>query len=386
MRIPFARPRSVRPRSGVAGTLAVLLACGLAAAGCGSTDAGGTAPVSDAGAVSSDSAAVAGESAGPSPAAPVSSGGSSQQLATSSAAPASGFTFTDDRGVTVSLDKPDIRVVAQEDAANALMHLGIKPVGIFGGSPMSSNPMLKGLDLSGVESLGETFGEIKMEKLVVLKPDVIISTFYTGDGVLFPGGVYGFGTEKLQKDAQSIAPILALDSTKPSSTVISRFSELAAALGADVAGGDLATAKATWEDAVAELKKAAAAHGDLTVLATTPATDQMYFAVPDLFPDLLDLKDWGVKVMTPTGKLVSSYYEAVSWENAAEYQPDIVLVDARGYTLSTDELNKYPTWTAMKAVAAGQLGTWVRVSLNYPDYTVQIQQLTKLLNSAKKVS
>ncbi|GAA3099669.1 iron complex transport system substrate-binding protein [Kribbella aluminosa] len=291
------------------------------------------------------------------------------------------FSFTDDRGVTVTKPKSGLRVVAQEDAANALMHLGIKPVGIFGGAPLGSNPMLKGLDTGGIESVGEVFGEVKMEKLAALRPDVIVSTFYTGDGVLFPGGVYGFQTKKMQDDAQAIAPILALDSTKPSSSVIQRFSALAKALGATVDSGQVAT----WNSAVDDLKAAVKAHPGLRVLAVTPAQDQVFFAVPDLFPDLLDLRAWGVDVMKPTGKLVSSYYEAVSWENAARYQPDVVLVDTRGYTLGVDQLKKYPTWNEIKAVQAGQVGEWVRVSLNYQDYTARLQKLTAILTKAKAV-
>lgn len=297
------------------------------------------------------------------------------------------FTFTDDRGETVSLDKDpgQLRVVAQEDAANALAHLGIKPVGIFGGAPMKTNPMLKGVDLNGVESVGEVFGEVKMEKLAALRPDVIVSTFYTGDGVLFPGGVYGFQTKKMQDDAKQLAPILAIDSTKPSSHVIERFSAMAKAMGAETDGGKAKASKARWEKAVEELKKTAARREDLTVLAITPAQDQVYFAVPKLFPDLLDLQDWGVKLMKPTGKLVSSYYEAVSWENSAKYQPSVVLLDARGYTLGPDALKKYPTWDDMKAVRKKQVGSWVRVSLNYDDYTSQVEQLTALLEKATKV-
>ncbi|MGH3359536.1 MAG: ABC transporter substrate-binding protein [Nocardioidaceae bacterium] len=296
------------------------------------------------------------------------------------------FSFTDDRGETVEVDAGELRIVAQEDAANALMHMGIKPVGIFGGAPLDQNPMLEGLDLSGIESVGEVFGEIKMEKLVELNPDVIVSTFYTGDGVLFEGGVYGFGTKKMQDDATEIAPILAIDSTQPSSQVIERFSEMAGAMGADVESGEVADQRAAWEESVEKLKATAAENKDQQVLAVTPDQSQVYFAVPDAFPDLLDMQDWGVDMMVPDGKLVSSYYEAASWENAAKYDPDVVLVDTRGYTLGTDELEKYPTWGSMDAVKDGNVGEWVRVSLNYEDYKEQVDGLTEVLNGTGDTS
>jgi iron complex transport system substrate-binding protein len=294
------------------------------------------------------------------------------------------FSFTDDRGETVDLDKSDIRVLAHEDAAQALMHFGIKPVGIFGGAPMDKNPILEGLDLTDMESVGEAWGEIKMEKVAVLQPDIIVSTFYTGDGVLFPGGVYGFGTEKQQNDAEQIAPILAIDATQPSSQVIERFGELAAALGADVDSGQYAEERAEFEAAVEDLE-AVAAKSDSSVLAVTPATDAVYVAVPDAFADTKDLLNWGVDMMEPTGELVSSYYEQLSWENAATYQPDIILVDVRGYTLGEEELAEdYPTWTDIKAAQDGNIGSWSRISLNYPEYTGQVQELTELLEGTAK--
>lgn len=289
------------------------------------------------------------------------------------------FSFTDDRGETVDLDTRDLRIVAQEDAAQALMHFGIEPVGIFGGAAMDKNPMLEGLDLSGVESVGEVFGEIKMEQLAALQPDIIVSTFYTGDGILFEGGVYGFGTEKQQDDAEQIAPILAIDATQPSSGVIKRFGELAEALGADVDSGQYAEERSDFEAAVEDLE-AAAAENDASVLAVTPATDAVYVAVPDAFADTQDLVNWGVDMMEPTGELVSSYYEQLSWENAATYQPEIILIDVRGYTLGEEELEQeYPTWSDIQAVQDDRVGIWVRISLNYPDYTEQVRELTELL-------
>jgi len=292
------------------------------------------------------------------------------------------FTFTDDRGKTVTLDTSKVRIVAQEDAAQALMHFGIKPVGIFGGAPMSKNAVLAGLDLTGIESLGEAWGEIKMEKLAALHPDVIVSTIYTGDGALFPGGVYGFGTQKQQDDAASIAPIIAIKATQPSSAVIGRFGDLAKALGAKIDSGEYATQRADFDKAVSGLK-AAAASSKASVLAVTPATDAEYVAVPDAFADTQDLVNWGVNMMKPTGKLVSSYYESLSWENAATYQPDIILVDVRGYTLGEQQLeSQYPTWKDIKAVKNGDIGQWTRISLNYPDYTKRIERLTGLLKKA----
>ena len=301
---------------------------------------------------------------------------------------ATSFSFTDDRGEDVSLDKSsDFRVVAHEDAANALMHFGIKPVGIFGGAPLDDNPQLEGLDVSGIESLGEVWGEIDLEKLGTLQPDLIVSTFYPGeDGQLFEGGVYGFGKKNQQATAQKIAPILALDATQPSSELIARFGELAAALGADLESEEMVAQKEAFDSAVADLEAAIAESPDLDAVAVTPDASAAYFAVPTKFSDLNDYLNWGMNIVEPDHDMVSTYYSSHSWENAGDYVTDIVLLDARGYSLTAEEMAKYPSWSQLPAVEAGQMGTWVRVALNYEDYTAQIEQLTEVYESAENVA
>lgn len=64
--------------------------------------------------------------------------GDDETASPSAAAPNSGsgsdWTFTDDRGVEVALSEPPDRIVAYENAAAALIPLGVRPVGVFGGS------------------------------------------------------------------------------------------------------------------------------------------------------------------------------------------------------------------------------------------------------------
>lgn len=301
---------------------------------------------------------------------------------------AESFAFTDDRGEEVTLDKAtDIRVVAHEDAANALMHFGITPVGIFGGAPLDNNPQLEGLDVSGIESLGEVWGEIDLEKLATVQPDIIVSTFYPGeDGQLFKGGVYGFGKKNQQETAQKIAPILALDATQPSSDLISRFGELAAALGTDLESDEMVAQKEAFDTAVEELKAAIAEKPDLDAVAVTPDASAAYFAVPTKFSDLNDYLNWGMDIVAPDHDMVSTYYSSHSWENAGDYVTDLVLLDARGYSLTAEEMAKYPSWSQLPAVKAAQMGTWVRVALNYEDYTEQVKQLTEMYESAENVA
>ncbi len=67
-------------------------------------------------------------------------GNDTATLAAEQAEQAGPWTFTDDRGVEVTLESRPQRIVAYETAASALWHVGITPVGIFGGSTAGRQP------------------------------------------------------------------------------------------------------------------------------------------------------------------------------------------------------------------------------------------------------
>lgn len=292
--------------------------------------------------------------------------------------------FTDDQPVTITPPDREIRVVAQEDAANALYHFGIKPVGIFGGAPIADNPQLEGVEVTGIESVGEVFGEVNLEKLAALKPDFIVTTLYTGDGgQIFEGGLFGFGTAKMQENAKAIAPLVAINASQPASKIIERFAELATALGADLDAAEIVQAKQRYETSVTKFKEAVAKKPGLTVEVLSGAADQAYIAAPALFADLQDFKAWGLDVITPTGKMVSAYYEAVSWENADKYKTDVVLYDSRSYVLGPKDLAKFPTWSGLPAVKADQIGPWARIASSYQIYAAHIEELTTLIDRSR---
>lgn len=80
-------------------------------------------------------------------------------------APGQPWRFIDDLGITVELDAPPQRVVAQVSAAGALWDLGVRPIGVFGaqrkadGTPEDA---IGQVDLDTVESVGEVFGEFNV--------------------------------------------------------------------------------------------------------------------------------------------------------------------------------------------------------------------------------
>lgn len=119
--------------------------------------------------------------------------------------------FTDDRGIRVDLPSRPVRIAAYETAAAALINLGVRPVASFGSGPVDqSNPSLAGLDLTGIESVGETYNEINVEKLAALDVHLVITVYDSRD----PDFLFGLGEAPLRGQIQAIAPTVALDSPR----------------------------------------------------------------------------------------------------------------------------------------------------------------------------
>jgi iron complex transport system substrate-binding protein len=101
----------------------------------------------------------------------------SDQAAPAATGPRGPWKFTDDRGVEVSLDAPPQHIVAHEYALAALWDYGVRPIGTYGSVAMDDQPIFADLDLGDIESVGEVWGEVNLEALAALQPDLIISTY-----------------------------------------------------------------------------------------------------------------------------------------------------------------------------------------------------------------
>ena len=88
------------------------------------------------------------------------------------------WTYADGGGKVVTLPEAPKRIVAHANVAAGLIPLGIRPVGIYADGPVKDDPSLRGLDLTGIEILGEAWGEIDIEKLAAAQPDIIIAEFW----------------------------------------------------------------------------------------------------------------------------------------------------------------------------------------------------------------
>ena len=290
------------------------------------------------------------------------------------------WSFTDDLGQTVELDETPVRIAAYGDAGAALWNFGVTPVALFHYMDPAEDPTFEDLDLSGTEVIGTQYGEIDLEELAAAQPDLIVTTTYDGDT---PESMYGFKDEAQLDKVDDIAPVVGIEQSGSAVDVIERNEELAASLGVDTGdGSDVAQDRAAFEEASAEL--AAAAEDGRTVLPMYAEDAGLYVVIPQDDPAMAYFQDLGVR-FEDTGGKGDYYWEVLSWENAAEYEPDLVLNSQRG-SWSTEQLEEHPVFGSLAAVEAGQVHPWKFKSMDYPSLTSYMEELTEWLSSDDDVA
>jgi iron complex transport system substrate-binding protein len=270
--------------------------------------------------------------------------------ATTQAATDGEWSFTDDRGITITLPTRPERIIAQTTSAAILWDFGIRPVGVFGPSrlPDGTNDFQAGeIDFDSVELLGD-YGTLDLEKMVELDADLYVDLTFGGDALWYL-------TEDELGQVEAIVPTLGISMQGISVLEsINRFEELAASLGADLESPEVSAAKTEFEDAEEELKAAIAEKPGLSVLVVSPAVDTLYVASPDFMVDLHYFRDLGLDIVAPE---TDDFWELLSWEQANKYPADLILVDARNDQI-VQEVEAVGTWESLPAVKADQLGPW----------------------------
>ena len=310
----------------------------------------------------------------------------SSPSATAGASDDGPWSFTDDRGKRISLDERPQRIIAYDTAASALWYQGIIPTAVFGAAPLKDNTSLAGLDVTKTQSVGEVYGEINLEKLAALKPDLIVTAYDPEQTVLF-----GFKDDKQQKKVESFAPIVAIDAIPLPTKVIDRFGALVASLGADPKAAGRDGQRQRFDDAVARLRETAAGKQDVAVVAVGGFEDGLYFARPARFPALKEYQGWGVNFVNTGIKPRNSakkfdpadFWTVVSYERADAFPADLIMHDVQPGSLTLDALAKKPTWRSLPAVKDEQLVEWQKLQAwSYPLYTKEIELLTAGLAQA----
>lgn len=288
------------------------------------------------------------------------------------------WSYVDGAGETITLEAVPTRIIATEDAAAALIPLGIRPVGIIANSLPEDSKALQGLDLSGIEMVGVAHNEIDIEKAAVLQPDLVIAEYWPLDHE-WGGGVAVTGPGSPLRDLAPVTGPAQLDSVVG---LIEEYEALAESLGADLSAPEIAEAKTRFEQARDAFSAAAKAKPNMTALAIWAGDDGLWVAAPEGAAELMDLKNWGLGFLKTDLNPDSGYWETVSWENSDKYQPDIILIDNRVATNRADAEAK-PTWTAIKAAEAGAIGEWPAYWLrNYDAYAGELEKLTAVVEAA----
>jgi iron complex transport system substrate-binding protein len=298
----------------------------------------------------------------------------------SSSKPGEQWTFKDDRGVEVTLPGRPKRIVAHEYAAVALWDYGIRPVGIYGSVALDKQPLMKDFDLTGIESVGEVWGEVNLEALAAARPDLIVSTYWPSEKLL--GGIKD---DKLERKMAAIAPLLGIHAQVPATTTIEHFHALAGKLGADLETPELVATRKRFDDAVAAFRAAAKEKRDLRVMAVTTTPESLYIAKVEDYSDLREFAGWGLDIIS--GKSADPYWETLSWENADRYPADLILYDGRAHAPGPDELAKLPVWPTLPAVEAGQITPWhMEEAVSYALFAGHIEELTAKVAESTRVA
>jgi iron complex transport system substrate-binding protein len=224
-----------------------------------------------------------------------------------------GWEFTDDLGTTIALDEVPTRVAGLNDVLSSLWNYGIEPVASWGQTSIEDDVAFEGKDLSGVEIVGTSYGQIDLEALAA-DPDVIVASVYPTDSeaTLDPDApFYGFESIEQQEQVAQIAPIIGIAWRGSAAEVIERTVELAGSLGMD--GREVAQPPEQYDAAAAELTEAAARGVSvLPVFAT--AADGWWMAKAADDPSLHLYQDLGVTFVDPGGQ--DYFWNSVGWERS----------------------------------------------------------------------
>ncbi|GAA2726252.1 MULTISPECIES: ABC transporter substrate-binding protein [Streptomyces] len=293
------------------------------------------------------------------------------------------WSFKDDRGQTVRLDRTPKRIVAFTGTAAALHDFGVECTGVFGPTRLSDgrpDPQAGDLDVDKLTVLGNTWGEFNIEKYAALDPELLVSNMFEPDALWYV-------PEESRKKILGLAPSIGLTAARvPMLDPIKRNAELAAALGADLNAKKVTDAKARFE-AAAEAVRKAAKDNPVKVMAASGSADLFYVSNPAVNADLMYFRRLGVDLVVPQKLDKGGYFESLSWENADRYAADLVLLDSRTSALQPKDLAAKPTWAKLPAVRAGQVSPWLsEPRFSYAGCAPLLENLAEAIRKAKKTT
>ncbi|MGY0486404.1 ABC transporter substrate-binding protein [Streptomyces sp. WG-D5] len=297
------------------------------------------------------------------------------------------WSFKDDRGTTVKLDKIPTNIVAFTGMAAALYDYGVEVKGVFGPTTTKggkADVQAGDMPVDKVTVIGNEWGQFNIEKYAGLSPEVLITTMFDDAGTLW------YVPEESAKKIAKLAPSVGISVyDRQLTTPLEHVYKLAESLGADLKADKVVTAKKRFEDAAARLRKAAKANPDIKVMAGSASPDIFYVSGTDLSIDLEYFKALGVNFVEPSvaaKKASGGWFENLSWENVNKHKADIIMMDDRAQAIQPADIDE-PTWKKLPAVKAGQvIARSPEPILSYDKCAPLLENLAKAIETAKKVS
>jgi iron complex transport system substrate-binding protein len=296
------------------------------------------------------------------------------------------WSFKDDRGTTVKLDKVPTNIVAFTGVAAALYDYGVEVKGVFGPTKTTdgkADVQAGDMDVSKLTIFGNKFDSFNVEQYAAFQPEVLISTTFDDAGTLWY--VPEASKDKIAKLAPSVA-VSVYDRQMPEP--LQRMAELAESLGADMKATKVVEAKKKFEAAAERLRKAAKARPEIRVLAGSAAQDVFYVSGSNFSIDLEYFKALGVNIVEPpeeAKKATGGWFETLSWENVDKYPADVIIMDDRASTIQPADITE-ATWKKLPAVKAGQvIARSPEPILSYDKCTPLLDNLAEAIEKAKKV-
>lgn len=292
------------------------------------------------------------------------------------------FSFTDDLGTKIELDSLPDRLVVQSSVAAALTDLGLgdKIVGVFG--PLKADgdaAQVAGLDIDSVEDVtgGGDYGDVDTEKVVELKPDLIITSQYLSPDLWYVN-------EESATELKKLAPIMVVDfDGKTLPELLDSTERAAKALGADLDGTDVTASHEAFTAAADRVKQIATELGDRTILAGSYSADLFYVSNPKVSPDLAYWVDeLGLPITIPDNPDEGGYFESLSWEKADKYPADIFLYDDRIGEAGLTALKGEKVFSTLDAAKNDAYVPWTSVAP--PSYQAYADLMDRLADDLQK--
>ncbi|MCF1595912.1 ABC transporter substrate-binding protein [Streptomyces muensis] len=312
------------------------------------------------------------------------SGGSGEETTAAKSGP---WSFKDDRGTTVKLDKVPTKIVAFVGVAAALYDYGVEVKGVFGPTTTQdgkADVQAGDMDVTKLTVFGNVWDQFNVEKYAAFAPEVLLSTTFDSAGTLWY--VPEASKDKIAKLAPSVAiSVYDRQLTQP----LERMWALAESLGADLKADKAVQAKKDFEAAAERLRKAAKARPEIKVMAGSASQDIFYVSGTNLSIDLEYFKALGVNFVEPpesAKKEGGGWFESLSWENVDKYPADIIMMDDRSSTIQPADITE-ATWKKLPAVKAGQvIARSPEPILSYDKCTPLLTSLAEAIEKAKKVA